>query len=125
MHTHCLNHTSHLILTCDIEIKHLLVQPQNPLLLNYYLITLKFLQRTLCLKPNIPTPDYLSDVAVAKFKDMIPEALNSILCSDRMDDSFAISTSSFIVHLVDGVTGTLQMILDSTAPLKKIIKQMV
>lgn len=57
------------------------------------------------MKTNIPILDYPSDVAIAKFKDMIPEALNSILCCD---------------------TGNLQMILDSTAPLtKEIIKQMV
>ena len=39
--THCLNHTLNLVLTYVIEIEHLIVFPQNPVLSDHYLTTLK------------------------------------------------------------------------------------
>ena len=41
--THCHNHTLDLVLTYGIEIEHLIVFPQNPILSDHYLITFEFL----------------------------------------------------------------------------------
>ena len=122
--THCFNHTLDLVLAYGIEIEHLIVFPQNPLLSDHYLITFEFLlQDYTPLDKNVFTR-CLSDSAVAKFKEVIPSAFNSMLCLNTTEVSYVNFSPSQIDHLVDSAAGSLQMTLDSIAPLKKkIIKQ--
>ncbi|XP_051234748.1 uncharacterized protein LOC127351330 [Dicentrarchus labrax] len=41
--THCFNHTLDLVLSCGIDIEHLIVFPHNPFLSDHYLITFEFM----------------------------------------------------------------------------------
>ena len=66
----------------------------------------------------------LSDSAVAKFKEVIPSAFNSMPCLNITEDSYATFSPFQIDHLVDSAAGSLRTTLDFIAPLKKkIIKQ--
>ena len=122
--THCFNHTLDLVLAYGIEIEHLTVFPQNPLLSDHYLVTFEIL--LLDYKP-LGKSSYgrcLSDTAIAKFKEAIPSALDSIPYLNTTEDSYSDFSPSKIDHQVDSAAGSLRSRLDSIAPLKKkIIKQ--
>uniref|UniRef100_A0A8D0CS33 Reverse transcriptase domain-containing protein n=3 Tax=Sander lucioperca TaxID=283035 RepID=A0A8D0CS33_SANLU len=117
--THCFNHTLDLVLAYGIKIEDVIVFPQNPLLSDHFLITFEFL-----------LPDYtkldksfytrsLSDSAIAKFKEDIPTALNSLPCRNITEDLYVNFSPSEIDNFVDGATACLRTTLDSVAPLKK------
>ena len=116
--THCLNHTLDLVLTYGIEIEHLIVFPQNPILSDHHLITFEFLLTDYTpLDKNIFTR-CLSESAVDKFKEAIPLVLNSMPC---FKESYANFSPSDTDNLVDSAAGSLRKTLDSIAPLKKKI----
>ncbi len=122
--THCFNHTLDLVLVYGIEIEHLIVFPQNPSLSDHCLITFELV---LLNYPPLGKNFYtrcLSDSAIAKFKNAIPSALNSLSGIKLTEDSYANFSPSQIDHLVDSAAGSLRTTLDSVAPLqKKILKQ--
>ncbi|KAM7366739.1 hypothetical protein PAMP_014689 [Pampus punctatissimus] len=122
--THCLNHTLDLVLSYGIEIDHLIVFPQNPILSDHFLITFEFI--LLDFKPFCRNSysRCLSDSAVTKFKEIIPTVLNSMPCLNATEDLSASISPSQIDQLVNNTTDSLRTTLDSIAPLKKkIVKQ--
>lgn len=122
--THSHGHTLDLVLAYGIGIEHLKVFPQNSLLSDHHLITFEFL--LLDHTPPVKScySRCLSDSAVAKFKEAIPAALNSMPSFNITEDSYANITPSQIDSLIDKAGGLLQTTLDSVAPIKmKIIKQ--
>ena len=117
--THCFGHTLDLVLSYGIEIEHLIVFPQNSVLSDHYLLTFEFLlQDYTPLDKNIFSR-CLSDSAVARFKEAIPSALNSVLCLNTVEDSCFNFSPSQIDNLVDSTADSLRLTLDSIAPLKK------
>ena len=122
--THRLNHTLDLVLTYGIEIEHLIIFPQNPILSDHFLITFEFLLLDYTpLDKNVLTR-CLSDSVVDKFKEAIPSVLNSLPCLNTTEDSYVNFSPSQIDNLIDSAAGSLRQTLDSIAPLKKkIIKR--
>ena len=120
--THIFNHTLDLVLVYGVEIEHLTVFPHNKELSDHYLITFEF---TLADYPTLNKNVFgrsLSDSAINKFKETIPSAINPLYLNNIED--FHSYSPSQIDHLVDSVSGSFQMTLDSVAPLKKrVIKQ--
>ena len=120
--THIFNHTLDLVLAYGVEIEHLIVFPHNKDLSDHYLITFEF---TLADYPTLNKNVFgrsLSDTAINKFKETIPSAINPLYLNNIED--FHSYSPSQIDHLVDSVSGSFQMTLDSVAPLKKrVIKQ--
>uniref|UniRef100_A0A8C9XHM2 Reverse transcriptase domain-containing protein n=1 Tax=Sander lucioperca TaxID=283035 RepID=A0A8C9XHM2_SANLU len=105
--THCFNHT----LT--------FISAESKKLSDHFLITFKFL-----------LPDYtklnksfytrcLSDSAIAKFKEDIPTALNSMSCLNITEDCYVNSSPSQLDNFVDAATACLRTTLDLVAPIKK------
>ena len=77
-----------------------MVFPQNPILSDYYLITFKLLLLDYTpLDKNVFTR-CLSDSAVAKFKEAIPSALNSIPCLNTIEDSYSDFNLELIMLIV-------------------------
>ncbi|RCU38665.1 hypothetical protein DVA76_17745, partial [Acinetobacter baumannii] len=113
-----------LVLSYGIEIEHLIVFPQNPVLSDRYLITFEFILLDYRPLGKHSFSRFLSDRAVAKFKEVIPSAFNSMPCLNITEDSYATFSPSQIDHLVDSAAGSLRTTLDCIAPIKKkIIKQ--
>lgn len=61
----------------------------------------------------------LCGTAAAKFKEVIPSALNKTPCLNTTEDSFANFTPSQIDRLVDSAAGSQQVTLNSITSLKK------
>ena len=120
--THCFNNTLNLVLTYGIETEHLIIFPKYPLLSDQCLITSEFLLLDYTpLGKNVFTR-FLSDSAVAKFKEVMPSVLNSLPFHDIT--AYANFSSSQIDQLVDSASGSMRTTLDSIAPLeKKKLKQ--
>ncbi|XP_059195659.1 uncharacterized protein LOC131976578, partial [Centropristis striata] len=112
------NHTLDLVLTYGIEIEHLIVFPQNPVLSDQYLITFEVLLLDYSLISKSFYTRCLSDSAVAKFKEVIPPVFNSLLCSNIIEDYVNFSPS-LIDNFVDSTADSLRTTLDFIAPLKK------
>ncbi|XP_074501484.1 uncharacterized protein LOC141773537, partial [Sebastes fasciatus] len=122
--THRFNHTLDLVMSYGVEIEHLIVFPQNSLLSDHYLITFEFLLLDYTPSDKSVYTRCLSDSVVAKFKEAIPSALNSIPCLNITEDSYVNFSPTQIDHLVDSATDSLRVTLDSVAPLKKkLVKQ--
>ena len=117
--THSFGHTLDLVLTYGVDIEHLKVFPRNPRLSDHNLITFEFIlpECTPLLKSFYTR--CLTDSAVAKFKEAIPSAFDSIPRLNITEDSWSNFSPSQIDHLVDSATGSLRMTLDSIAPLKR------
>lgn len=122
--THCFNHTLDLVLAYGIQIEQLIIFPQNPLLSDHYLITFEFiLLDYLPLGKSFHTR-CLSDSAVAKCKEAIPAVFKVMPCLSTTEDSCANLSPTQIDNIIDNASGSLRMVLDGVAPLKKkIIKQ--
>lgn len=122
--THCFNHTLDLVLAYGIETENLIVFPQNPLLSDHYLVTFDVLLTDYSpVSKNVLTR-CLSDRAVAKFKEAIPAALNSLSHPFTTESSYANVSPSRLDQFVDSTAGLLKSTLDAIAPLKKkIIKR--
>jgi len=117
--THSFGHTLDLVLTYGVVIEHLNVFPQNPLLSDHNLITFEFILPECTLLVKSFYTRCLTDSAVAKFKEAITSAFDSIPRLNITEDSWANFSPSQIDHLVDSATGSLRMTLDSIASLKK------
>ena len=117
--THCFSHTLDLVLVYGIEIEHLIVYPQNPLLSDHYLISFEFLLLDYTPIGRHSYTRCLSDSAVAKFKEEIPLALNSMPCLNITEDFNVNFSPSQIDHIFDTAADSMRWTLDSIAPLKK------
>ena len=107
------------VLTYGVDIEHLKVFPQNPLLSDHNLITFEFLLPEFTPWVKSFYTRCLTDSAVAKFKEAIPSAFDSIPRLNITENSWSNFSPSQIDHLVDSATGSLRMTLDSIAPLKR------
>ena len=117
--THSFGHTLDLVLTYGVDIEHLKVFPQNSLPSDHNLLTFEFILPEFTPLVKSFYTRCLTDSAVAKFKEAIPFAFDSIPHLDITEDSWSNFSPSQIDHLVDSATGSLRMTLDSIAPLKK------
>uniref|UniRef100_A0A8C5GPT6 Reverse transcriptase domain-containing protein n=1 Tax=Gouania willdenowi TaxID=441366 RepID=A0A8C5GPT6_GOUWI len=120
--THRLNHTLDLVLTYGLDINELKVYPENPLLSDHFLISFNIILEDLALCNKIVTSRNLSNSAVAKFKEAIPAALNSV---HHPINNYDINYNpSQLDLLVDSSASLLKSTLDSIAPLReKTIKR--
>uniref|UniRef100_A0A4W6G917 Reverse transcriptase domain-containing protein n=1 Tax=Lates calcarifer TaxID=8187 RepID=A0A4W6G917_LATCA len=117
--THCFSHTLDLVLAYGIDIEHVTVFPQNPILSDHFLITFDFILLDYVLSAKNILTRNISDNAVVKFKEMIPTNLGPV-----PHLNFAEATPSQLDHLVDSVADSLRTTLDSIVPLKmKTIKR--
>uniref|UniRef100_A0A8C5D409 Reverse transcriptase domain-containing protein n=1 Tax=Gouania willdenowi TaxID=441366 RepID=A0A8C5D409_GOUWI len=120
--THRLNHTLDLVLTYGLDINELKVYPENPLLSDHFLISFNIILEDLALCNKIVRSRNLSNSAVAKFKEAIPAALNSV---HHPINNYDINYNpSQLDLLVDSSASLLKSTLDSIAPLReKTIKR--
>ena len=117
--THSFNHTLDLVLTYGIEVDHITVFPQNPVLSDHSLITFEFTLTNYTLPgKKSHYSRCLSDTAVSRFKELIPAELAATPSSDMMG-SYADFTPSQVDYLVDSTAATLLGALDAVAPLRK------
>jgi len=112
-------HTLDLVLTYGIDIEYLKVFPQNPLLSDNNLITFEFILPECTPLVKSFYTRCLTDSAVAKFKEAIPSAFNSILRLNITEVSWSNFSPSQMDHFVHSATCSLRMALDLIAPLKK------
>lgn len=120
--THCFNHTLDLVLAYGLDINELKVFPENPLLSDHYLVTFNISLEDFALCNKTVMSRNLSASAVAKFKETIPAALNSV--SWPTDNSDSCCSPSQLDQLVDSSASLLRSTLDSVAPLReKTIKR--
>ena len=103
------------MLAYGIEIEDLIIFPQNSVLLDHFLITFEFLLPDHTKLDKSLYTRCLSDSAIAKFKEDIPTAFDSLSCLNITEDL----SPSQIDTFVDGATICLRTTLDSLAPLKK------
>uniref|UniRef100_A0A8C5G3G3 Reverse transcriptase domain-containing protein n=1 Tax=Gouania willdenowi TaxID=441366 RepID=A0A8C5G3G3_GOUWI len=115
--THRLNHTLDLVLTYGLDINELKVYPENYLLSDHFLISFNIILEDLALCNKIVTSRNLSNSAVAKFKEAIPAALNSV---HHPINNYDINYNpSQLDLLVDSSASLLKSTLDSIAPLRE------
>ena len=117
--THCFNHTLDLVLAYGIEIEDLIIFSQNSVLSDHSLITFEFLLPDYIKLDKSSYTRCLSDSAIAKFKEDIPTAFDSMSCLNITEDLYVNLSPSQIDAFVDGITTCLRTTLDSVAPLKK------
>lgn len=119
--THSFNHTLDLVLTYGVEVEHVSVFPQNPLLSDHSLITFTFMIKDSSI---IRTQSYysrcLSDNAVAKFKEVIPVLIPGPPCVSPEINHYNLSPAE-VDSIAEGAATSLRITLDSIAPLKKKI----
>lgn len=117
--THTFNHTLDLVLTYGVEVEHVSVLPQNPLLSDHSLITFTFMIKD---PFRLGTKSYysrcLSDNAVAKFKEAIPALIPGPPCVSPGINRFNFSPAE-VDSIAEGTATSLRITLDSVAPLKK------
>lgn len=117
--THKHLHTLDLILTYGLDIENLAIFPHNDFLSDHFLITFDFILTSFNPPDKTVLTRSISDKEIAKFKERIPLAIDSLLGSlDRYTN-----VSSGIDCLTNNVTDTLKSTLDDIAPLKKKIKK--
>jgi len=85
--THGFGHTLDLVLTYGIDIEHLKVFQQNPLLSDHNLITFAFILPECTPLVKSFYTRCLTDSAVANFKEAIPSAFDSIPRLNITEDS--------------------------------------
>ncbi|XP_056914922.1 uncharacterized protein LOC130540060 [Takifugu flavidus] len=119
--THSFNHTLDLVLTYGVEVEHVSVFPQNPVLSDHSLITFTFMIKdSSTLRAQSYYSRCLSDNAVAKFKEVIPVLIPGPPCVSPGINHYNLSPAE-VDSIAEGAATSLRITLDSVAPLKKKI----
>ena len=112
-------HTLDLILTYGISIEHLTIFPHNDFLSDHFLLTFDFVLTSFNPPDKAVLTRSISDNVIAKFKERLSSAIESVNCS--LDP--CTSVSSNIECLTNNLTDLLKTTLDDIAPLKMKIKK--